>query len=82
MSVEENLRLATEFVKAFNERELDKAAALFADPEVGKQWQDRMTNGWFRIFPDSVWETVQMTAQDDRGLPRPRIWPGKEDLTC
>ena len=65
MSIENNIKLANEFVKAFHERELDKVAALFVDPKVGQEYKDTLTN-WFRMFPDSVWEPRQMTAQDDR----------------
>jgi len=66
MSLEENLRLASEFVNASNEQDWDRFSEFFANEEVGKGWAEFERTQWCPTFPEGIWCVKSMTAQDDR----------------
>jgi predicted ester cyclase len=66
MSVEENLRLSKENLKAYNEHDLDRLVKLWADEKVGLARKEFQKNFWLTAFPDTHMEVISWTAQDDR----------------
>ena len=64
MSIEENLRLAKETVKAYNDHDLDRGVTFWADKEKGLVQREFQKNLWLPAFPDTHMEVINMTAQD------------------
>ena len=64
MSIEENLRLAKEMVKAYNDHDLDRGVTFWADEEQGLARREFQKNFWLHAFPDTYVEVINMTAQD------------------
>ncbi len=66
MSIEENLRLSEENLKAYNEHDLDRLVETWADEELGLARKEFQKNFWLAAFPDTHMEVISWTAQDDR----------------
>ena len=66
MTVEENIQSAEEYLKAYNERDLDRMVTFWADKDAGLARREFQENFWLTAFPDTHMETISVTAQDDR----------------
>ena len=66
MSVEENLRLSKENLRAYNEHNLEKLAESWEDKEIGLARKEFQRDFWLAAFPDTHMEVITWTAQDDR----------------
>lgn len=63
MSEEENLRLAKEAVKAYNDHDLDRGVTFWADQSQGLARREYQKNLWLPAFPDTQMEITNMTIQ-------------------
>ena len=66
MSIEENTRIAAEFVKVCNEQDWDRFAKFFENEKFGTDYATFEKSQWIPAFPDTNMEIVSLTAQDDR----------------
>jgi len=66
MTVEENIQSAKEYLKAYNEHDLDRLVTFWADKDMGLARRKFQKNFWLTAFPDTHMEIISITAQDDR----------------
>ena len=66
MTIEENIQSAKEYLKAYNEHDLDRLVTFWADKGMGMARREFQKNFWLAAFPDTHMELISITAQDDR----------------
>ena len=66
MSIEENLKLSKDNLRAYNEHDLDQLFESWEDQEVGLARKEFQRDFWLTAFPDTHMEATVWTAQDDR----------------
>ena len=66
MTVEENVRLAKEYIKTYNEHDVDRFVTFWMNEDEGLARQEYQKNFWLVAFPDTHMEIISITAQDNR----------------
>lgn len=85
MTADESMSLAEEFIAAFNAHDLDRVGRLLSDTflvvsptgPVGPYGWRQTSAGYLRSFPDTRWEKVQLSSNDE-GFFLQILWTGTQ----